>query len=242
MERDVMDLIKDKEFIELTGVERSEVNELCATEEEFNQMKTMLAGIGALNWSNPTPKPETKERLDLLFQQKFPKAAPVWYNSALAVVAPKDKPFYRQPLIQLAAVGLLVLLAYPFVNSSVEPTTQLAVVEKTDAIIKGKSNEKTQKSSDGSDSEGANDVNSGDISTLTGTQPISRTSTLVGSPSELAEISLEDLINLSLTGVAPVSSPGSDHPDGIYRADLADVFSAPASRQPEVFDLLTTSF
>ena len=71
MERDVMDLIKDKEFIELTSAERSEVNELCANEEEFNNMKAMLASIGGLNWSNPTPRPETKERLDHLFQQRI---------------------------------------------------------------------------------------------------------------------------------------------------------------------------
>ena len=132
MERDVMDIIRDKEFIELTAADRAELGEMCSSEEEFDQVKSMFAGISAMNWSNPAPKAETKESLDHLFEQKHPKAAPIWYNAPLAVIAPKGKPFYRQPLVQAAAVGLLIFLAYPLVNSSVmdSKTNQVATLEK----------------------------------------------------------------------------------------------------------------
>lgn len=127
-----MDIVKEKEFIELTAADRAELGELCSSEDEYNQIKSMFVGMTAMDWSNPTPKAETKASLDDLFAQTYPKAAPVWYNAPLAVLVPKGKPFYRQPLVQLAAVGLLVLLAYPFVNSIALDgnSNQVAALEK----------------------------------------------------------------------------------------------------------------
>ena len=245
MERDVMDLIKDKEFIELTSAERSEVNELCANEEEFNNMKAMLASIGGLNWSNPTPRPETKERLDHLFQQTYPKAAPVWYNGALAVVVPKDKPIYRQPLIQLAAVGLLFLMIYPIVNNSDDQNKQLAMVEKKEASVKEKSVQNGQKANTKNDLNEMSTTESSvaSIKSINSSEAVlSPTESIVSASATSVSAGVAYDFPSTLAGATAATLPGSNHPDGIFREDLAEVFSVPASREPEVFDLLTTSF
>ncbi len=248
MERDVMDIIKEKEFIELTPNERAELREMCSTEDEFNQMKNLFVGMEAISWSNPTPRAGTKASLDALFQQKHPKAAPIWYNSTLALIVPREKPFYRQPLIQAAAVGLLFLVAYPFVNSTSmdSKTNQVAQIDekkvepKQGASQKSKQaaepNQQTQSNLQRNETIGLSDeetttraISSGSASDATLTAKSPRTfDVIAAAPSPVI-------------GSVP-TRPGSTHPDGIFNEDRAQLYSAPASRQPAVFDLLTSTF
>lgn len=259
MERDVMDIIKDKEFIELTASERTELGELCATEDEFNQVKSMFAGMSAINWSNPTPKAETKERLDHLFAQKHPKAAPIWYNVPLAILAPKGKPFYRQPLVQAAAVGLLIFLAYPFVNSDVmeAKTNQVASVEEKDTTLKEKDTEKMESPiQEGEEAEetttatrnlnGVDDQNVKSSATVSqkpapmvAAAPLRTLDAMSFGSADVFELKDSELASVSESGAA---KPGSTHPDGVFMEYRAEIFSAPASREPAVFDLLTSTF
>ncbi|PHR33250.1 MAG: hypothetical protein COA38_05190 [Fluviicola sp.] len=266
MEREVMDIVRDKEFIELTAAERAELGELCSSEDEYNQVKNMFAGISAMDWSNPAPKAETKESLDHLFAQKHPKAAPVWYNAPLAVIAPKGKPFYRQPLVQAAAVGLLMFLAYPLVNTGAmdAKTNQVADLDTEMTSSKAKESDKRDKEDrEDSDVIDANEIDNKLIDAKkevvlnkpepvvldvpNATMPIaaaapadpaftafafSTTTSVVAT----REITIKDA---STSGAAEL---GSTHPDGIFVGDVADVFSAPASDQPAVFDLLTSTF
>jgi hypothetical protein len=92
------------------------VSELCSNEEEFIHMKQVFSQMSGFTEETITPKAETKESLDALFAQTYPRATPVWYSSILAVIVPKEKPIYRQPLMQLAAVALLLLLVVPLFN------------------------------------------------------------------------------------------------------------------------------
>ena len=97
-------------------------------------MKNVFASVSSLEFENPSPSEETKKSLDDLFHQTHPKAAPVWYMSALAVIAPKEKPFYRQPVIQVAAIGLMIFLLSPlFFSDVVQENNQIAQVETLDA-------------------------------------------------------------------------------------------------------------
>ena len=116
MEKDIVDIITEKEFIELTPEEKKEILEYCGGEDEFYQMKSVFAGVGGMSFDNPKPSSDTKKSLDNLFNEKYPKVTPVWYMSALAVVIPKDKPFIQQPLLKVAAIGLLFVLLVPFFN------------------------------------------------------------------------------------------------------------------------------
>ena len=113
MERDILDIVTKKKYFELTDTEKLELQEVCSTEEEFDQLKYVMSNVSTITWNEDSPKPETKAKLDDIFAETHPKAAPVWYTSVLTFLAPADKPFYRQPILQLAAVGLLVLLALP---------------------------------------------------------------------------------------------------------------------------------
>ncbi|MFK7786686.1 MAG: hypothetical protein AB8B56_16325 [Crocinitomicaceae bacterium] len=261
-----MDIVKEKEFSELSAAERAELGELCSSEEEFNQMKAMFASIGAISWSNPTPRAETKESLDHLFTQKHPKAAPIWYNAPLAVVAPKNKPFYRQPLIQAAAVGLLIFLAYPFVKSNMmtSETTQVAALEKENTSSEMKEVE-TQVDEDAQNSQeievkdgveiGAEnktvilekmESNEAEITVTRESNVLSPAPAAVTSARFLESTVTTDLAANGSTfkdaSVGGAVAPGSDHPDGIFIGDKKEIFSVPASQEPAVFDLLTTTF
>jgi len=119
MEKDIVDIVTEKEFIQLTPVEKADLQEFCRTEEEFYQLKNVLTKVGAMTFETPSPKKETKRDLDTLFAQTYPKVGPVWHNSMFATIIPKEKPFYKQPLLHVAAVALLLLLAVPMFSSNV---------------------------------------------------------------------------------------------------------------------------
>ena len=261
MERDVMDIVKEKEFIELSAAERAELGELCSSEEEFNQMKAMFAGIGAMDWSNPAPKAETKESLDHLFAQKHPKAAPVWYNAPLAVLRPKGKPFYRQPLVQAAAVALLVFMAYPFMKSNVmtSDTAQVAALdeestsEMKDAETQVEERLDESKELDVTEQDDAlvetrKEIVSPNVEGVTSTpnQPLSDDPTSFHTTTALTFATTEatSIKELAVSGTAGdvAFETGSTHPDGVFIGDKTEVFSSPASREPAVFDLLTSTF
>ena len=266
-----MDIVREKEFIELTAAERVELEDLCSSEEEYNQIKAMFVGLGAMNWSNPTPKAETKERLDHLFAQQYPKAAPIWYNAPLAVLVPKGKPAYRQPLVQVAAVGLLVLLAYPFVKSNMMTPDheQVAALEKDmvseEEVKKSEveqnttkdkaeipSDPKTTGTAETMDYKAesrteAPEANREVVGTYAWSQPsnagLSRSVESVSSDLTTSFALVGEVEETTLEGLGDVASvPGSTHPDGIFIGDKTEIFSVPASREPAVFDLLTSTF
>lgn len=257
-----MDIVKEKEFIELSAAERAELGELCSSEEEFNQMKAMFASISAMDWSNPAPKAETKESLDHLFAQKHPKAAPVWYNAPLAVLAPKEKPFYRQPLVQAAAVGLLIFLTYPFVKSNVmtSDTTQIAQLneEKTPSESKELAKEKEDKTieadvyketevsemRDGG-RENEESIKLEVVSAPVHAEPVPApraSGTFTAMFGNEATTPEDEKMTRELAANDGVTTPGSTHPDGVFIGEKTEIFSVPASREPAVFDLLTSTF
>jgi len=261
-----MDIVKEKEFIELSEVERAELGELCSSEEEFNQMKAMLASIGAVNWSNPTPRAETKESLDHLFAQKHSKAAPIWYNAPLAVITPKNKPFYRQPLIQAAAVGLLIFLAYPFVKSNVmtSDTTQVAALEKENTSsemneMEAQESEDVQNSQEveliervetsaGNEAASLREMERDEVemtvlreSNALSPAPSAATDKYFALSTVTTDLAAERS-TLRDASISDATAPVSDHPDGIFIGDEKEIFSVPASHEPAVFDLLTTTF
>lgn len=264
-----MDIVKEKEFIELTAADRAELGELCSSEDEYNQIKSMFVGMSAMDWSNPTPKAETKASLDDLFAQTHPKAAPVWYNAPLAVLVPKGKPFYRQPLVQVAAVGLLVLLAYPFVNSTAleAKSNQVAALEKEMTASEAEKDEVEVNSESPKEEEvdeqvvpkvQRQDALEGKMkeTVISAPAPSPAPVPLTTSATVTRDISGVDF-SVALSGtmdeVEPIrgrasettiafSQPGSTHPDGVFVGGLPELLSVPASENPAVFDLLTATF
>jgi hypothetical protein len=233
MKRDILDIVKEKEFIELSLNEREGLTNYFTTEDEYNQLKQVLVGVNAMDWTNPVPKTDTKERLDVLFAQTHPKLAPVWYSSTLALVVPKHKPFQRQPLVQIAAVGLLALLTVPFFNSDTElDKTQIAVVEN-----------KTEKSEDVATKDA--DLLKDERITVENEQTDNLNHDVVSSDIGGLPITVSNGIAPSFmaTNGAGISPPGSSHPDGVFIGNTEISYSLPASEQPDdLLDLLTSTF
>lgn len=117
MKEDLFDIIKEKEYFELSDSERVELAEFVSNEEEFIQMKSVMLQVDQITFDQLSPKDEVKKSLDDLFYETHPKAAPVWYMSAVSAIVPRDKAWHQQPLMRVAAIALLLLIAIPFFNN-----------------------------------------------------------------------------------------------------------------------------
>ena len=250
MEKDIINSIIEKEFIELTAAERSELFEYCASEEEYMQLKNMFTRIENMDFENPAPREETKKDLDLLFDQSYPKANPIWYSSLLAVVIPREKPVYRQPLLQIAAVALLIFLAVPLFNSKITDTkSQLAKVEQSErekTTIEENSAFKDQNEQDvASESEDESNLASSESKVDRRANPISGSNPL-DETSFFAASRLEAMPSPGAAGnIFDGAVSISDHPDGIFMGSGAVgeiAFSQPASETADLMDLLTAAF
>lgn len=244
MEKDLVNIIVEKKYIELSTSELTELKEFCSSEEEYNQMRDVFMEVESISFDSPKPKAETKKSLDNLFNETYPKVPVAWYSSFLTVVIPKDKPIHRQPLLQVAAICLLFIMIVPFFNSDVTvKKNQIAKVEditdsKTDIEVDTKVNEIIE-----------------DKNIDNGRQPseveLAKTETEVLSM-ESDEFIPEELGSVTFTtnGVMPTVTAFStnfsaefDHPDGIFDATIAEVdYSMTVSELPDVLDLLTTTF
>lgn len=248
MKKDIVDIVIEKDFADLTAEERSELSEFCQTESEYLQLKNVFIGIDNMEVEQLQPRKETKQRLDQLFDETYPKAGAVWYNTVFATIVPKDKPLYRQPLVQIAAVVVLLLLAIPLFNTNMEgDTTQLAHTET-------KSEEKV-------DQFDVAEVKSGELTTEAESS-VEDPSVFNGQESmnSLAEERTETVnpgtfgwsdgdawAEMDETVMAGTTAPVSSvHPDGVFVGDISSneevAYSLPASESEDLLDLLTTTF
>jgi hypothetical protein len=222
MKKDLIDTIMEKEFHALTDSERSELASVCSSEEEFNQLKDVFIGVEQMAAVTPIPKAETKQRLDDLFDATYPKAAPVWYSSVLAVVIKQGKPVHRQPLLQVAAIALIVLMVVPFWSSNAElldaPNQFAEAKESVDVPYSG--TRETGKPLAEAKNFTPVEIEAPEV------QPISEPMLVASANAVVSSQTLTD-----------ATSPGSNHPDGVFVA-----VSQPASENPEMFDLLTATF
>lgn len=253
MAKDIVDIVIEKEYIELTAQERAEVAELCSNEDEFNQMKDVLSKVGSIEFNDIAPSADTKARLDDLFHDTYPKATPVWYMSALAVVVPNDKPFIRQPLLKVAAIALLFIMVYPLFNQDVvvNDKKQLAELETPNKI----------------DDANKDDVNITEEPTFNETTvqelneqeaiaqdvPVSPFTWISTGDTRLSDIDFESSASLvddelsiadfTVATATVAGAPGMNHPDGIFGGIAAnDARSISAAEMPDVLDLLTSTF
>ena len=115
MEKELIDLIAEKNFDQLNTTDRAALGDWCTSEEEFQQMKDLFFGLEVLkNEARIEPRQETKKSLDDIFAATHadPKTI-LWYNTVWFIVYPKEKIFIRRPLIQMAAALVLLVLISP---------------------------------------------------------------------------------------------------------------------------------
>lgn len=242
MEKELVNIIMDKKFIELSSSEKEELKEWCTTEEEFDQLNQVFIGIEQLKAEQIiTPKAETKQSLDSLFAQKHIKAAsPIWYNSLLVLVYPKDKPFIRRPIVQFAALALIFLMVFPFISTEtiIESKQQHAKVEKEfeakiqdpqEKLIEEKTAEEAASPILMQDKESLleSSINQQEVQDE---MPIAQSAIVSGKTMAFASTMSKN------------DSKTFDHPDGIFTGGSSVTYSQAASSQPAIFDLLTTAF
>lgn len=144
MEKKIQDIIENNTFDQLSEQALLELKDWCTTRDEFNQLKQLFETLSTLQQkSELEPKKQTKESLDALFMKKHSmgKFASL-SNSILRTIYPIDKEFHKRPLVQLAALIVLVLLVVPFLNAPEKITSNLTKVAalKTETITDNKEN------------------------------------------------------------------------------------------------------
>lgn len=116
MVKDIFDTILEKDYHQLTPNELSELGEFCQNEKEFLAFKEVIAKTKVVS-AGPklTSREVSKEKLDHLFETTYGNSK-------------KGFLFYRNPLFQVAASLLFVIVTWAFYNytSSLPGKQQLA--------------------------------------------------------------------------------------------------------------------
>lgn len=228
MEKELTDLFIEKRYHELSGDERDQLSDLCTSEEEFEQMRNVFTGIQMMKTEAFQTKKETKESLDALFSSVHaPQQKIHWLTSAWILIYPEEKPFVRKPLIQMAAIGLIVLLTVPFLiqDKMVDQKVITAELEPKESVqgtpeLPAESATGTSASSSDVDNRQKN--------------PVARTYVSTRSEEDNTLV-LDHLV------AAEMLAGAVSHPDGEF-IGVEATFSCSAQQQPGVLDLITAAF
>lgn len=250
MKKDLFDIIREKSFEELTDAERAEVSEMAGDAEAYTELQGFMEEVDVIASEKVVPSSKVKGDLDDLFDQVHGQRKYAWYMSFAAVIVPKEKPLYQQPLFYAAAVLLLVLLVVPFANKNLSNTTEVlaqnemvqeeSVIQEDENVeIPVSTNVETRSSNEQAKSEVVmEDANRADEM---------RSVELAFAEEEKIEEEVSAVeFDMSVTAAPSVSiatTVAGNHPDGVFEDWATESnFSVPASKQPELLDLLTATF
>lgn len=237
-----LDLILQKDFSELTENEKNDLRELCEDEASFYALKSMLLGVDSFSLKQIQEtqlKDETKESLDILFNQTYQNKGILWYNSVFALVYDESKSWQNQGWLKIAAMVLLVLAIYPFIPNSSEKS-QLLTAELSKPKQEETKNEKKKEtlSSEISNSNNtiSDQLNSLSTTKTTGLQK-SNARTLEFANSE-SVISLNPAVDLVVSSpmIALSAEKSSDYREVQNRTELS------SNEKLNLLDLLTPTF
>lgn len=155
-----MEMLKRKSFSELTKKELENFKELFSTEEEYENLKSFYSQLDAYKTNQPfRTHYMTKGNLDELFAKEHTK------KGIIRRLFPSDKPFYLNPILQVAALLVVVFLIYKLNKETTIDEPQLAVLETNDnkeTKIKLRENkESTLKNEEAKENVKSNPVKSG---------------------------------------------------------------------------------
>lgn len=108
---DVEFYLLNREYNELSSVELAIVNEHIESEQEFNQMKAVLMGVG--NFFKEDRELEASPAIKAALLKEFDKQQPArvyWLNGIFVSLFPKEKKFFQKPGMQLIGLAASVLL------------------------------------------------------------------------------------------------------------------------------------
>jgi hypothetical protein len=226
-----------KKFVELSSFEKEEMKDLFSNEDEFNKMKFTLNSINKTIESknnNISPSIDVKKRLDLLYTKTYQNKGILWYNSIGTFFIASDKNWYNQNLVRIAAVFVVVLSVYPFLNKS--GFDSKVILSKNELEVKNKSIEEiATKENASSPQEEKNDVLEINSEEAQATVLASANTSLFDEMPMLAESNVS----------ASTLSMEFAHPDGIFKEvensiDNQSVFSVKSN--PGFLDLMTATY
>lgn len=150
-----LEQIIQKSYDSLSAAELEVIQDICPTEDEFNQLKQVFQSIKDYKDERieaATPRLEVKSKLDELFYQTHQRKPLLWYNSVWMTLYPKGKRLDQRPLVRIAAVLLLVLSVVPLLDQPQDSKeTKLASkqpmekkIEKLDTVIETPAIQSTQ--------------------------------------------------------------------------------------------------
>ena len=126
MEKEIKQLIVEKEYLALTLSEKEQISEWATNKEEFDALKmTFISAQQLVEDKQNSVNPTIKEQLDAQFSARHKVATLPWYKKFLLLLWPENIAFYRKPALQLIAVLAVVLLALPYFKQGKNP--QLAM-------------------------------------------------------------------------------------------------------------------
>lgn len=129
MVKDIFDTILEKEYHQLNSKELSELAEYCHNEKEFLSLKEVISKTKAV-YAGPklTSRATSKENLDQLFDKTYGNTK-------------KGFLFYRNPLFQVAAAVLFIIVTWAFYNYSSSLPEKQQLAENTNSETKKTTNE-----------------------------------------------------------------------------------------------------
>jgi hypothetical protein len=239
MEDYQLKILTKRSFEELSKDEKKEMNDWCASDEEFQGLKSLFSVVESSRISI-NDNSNTKKRLDELFESKYKTSNGFDWRSFLF---PSGVIFFRQPAFQMAFGVILVLgVSLFFVNQS---PVQLAKNEVPKSVKKKSKSDPENKKLQGeqtletsSDSESTAIVNEGNVSN-TGTDEIAPalvSEDIFVKLEQPAEAQMEDFEGYTSGTFASGYSLDEEVKDFTAKP------IQPVSSNPSVLDLLYTTY
>lgn len=236
MEDYQLKILNKQSFEELSNDERKVMNEWCASEEEFQGLKSLFSVVESSRISI-NDNSNTKKRLDELFESKYKTSNGFDWRSFLF---PSGVVFFRQPAFQLA-FGIILIFGVSifFVNQS---PVQLAKNEAPKSEKKKTNSSKNKNSQEEQKFETSSDAES---TVVFSESNFSRTDEIA--PALFSE---EEFVKLEQPAEAQMED-FEGYTSGKFAADYSlmekdiDFVSTtiqPVSSKPAVLDLLFTTY
>lgn len=112
MEKELIDIVKTKKFVELSSTEKANLSEWVQTEEDFESMKFLYLGMEEMLEEN-YPSENVKSSLDKLFAETHPQ--PSFFAGLFLFLFPPQKSLWFKPGFQIGtslAFAFLIFFAF----------------------------------------------------------------------------------------------------------------------------------
>ncbi len=140
MEKELIDIVKTKKFVELSSTERSNLSEWVQTEEDFESMKFLYLGMEEM-LEKTYPSENVKSSLDKLFAETHPQ--PSFFAGLLLFLFPPQKSVWFKPGFQIGtslAFAFLIFFALSpsqdFQKEEAQPLTAELKKEEINKVTK----------------------------------------------------------------------------------------------------------